>query len=59
MKILSCILFVVLSILPSMVKGQEMKPVKVALVQAHLIWGDVKANLFAFDKRFLFARDAM
>lgn len=51
MKILSCILFVVLSILPSMIKGQEMKPVKVALVQAHLIWGDVKANLFAFDKR--------
>lgn len=25
--------------------------VKVALVQAHLVWGNVKANLWAFDKR--------
>ena len=31
------------------VKAQD--SVRVALVQAHLIWGDVKSNLWAFDKR--------
>ena len=31
--------------------GKAQDSVKVALVQAHLIWGDVKSNLWAFDKR--------
>ena len=31
--------------------GKAQGSVKVALVQAHLIWGDVKSNLWAFDKR--------
>ena len=40
-----CFLFV----LSLNVKAQD--SVRVALVQAHLIWGDVKSNLWAFDKR--------
>ena len=38
------------------VKAQD--SVKVALVQAHLIWGDVKANLWAFDKRIPLCKGA-
>ena len=40
-----CFLFV----LSLNVKAQD--SVRVALVQAHLIWGNVKSNLWAFDKR--------
>ena len=40
-----CFLFV----LSLNVKAQD--SVRVALVQAHLIWGDVKSNLWVFDKR--------
>ena len=29
----------------------ELPPLRIALVQAGLVWGDVDANLTAFDKR--------
>lgn len=48
MKIFSGILYL-LFVLSLTVKGQD--SVRVALVQAHLAWGDVDANLRAFDKR--------
>lgn len=35
----------------SALQAQEPAPLKVALVQSRLHWGDVKANLAAFDKR--------
>lgn len=45
MKIL-CLFFIISYALVS-----EAQTLKVALVQPHLVWGDVDANLVAFDKR--------
>lgn len=49
-KFLSIIVLCLLA-LTSPLRAQESAALKVALVQPHFQWGDVKANLSAFDKR--------
>ncbi len=51
-----CLLgFVVVGILPAL--AQDVRSVRVALVQAQLAWGDVDGNLDAFQKRVEQCRD--
>lgn len=51
------IIGVCLLALTSSLRAQEVAVLKVALVQPHFEWGDVKANLSAFDKRVRSCKD--
>lgn len=51
MKPVSVVILILSLLFGVHVYAGEKQPCKVALVQPHLVWGDVEANLLAFDKR--------
>ena len=48
---MKCLLTVLILLANMAVQAQTKETCRVALVQAHLAWGDVDANLEAFQKR--------
>ena len=51
---MKCLLTVLILLANMAVQAQTKETCRVALVQAHLAWGDVDANLEAFQKSCLF-----